>query len=181
MSGDGFQQSPPPRFRFASFAESRAICNPREMRGTAIIRLRLFEDAINASDTRLADQRLKSLRSSVDHALGCVPTEGFLWFIRYWKRYQCGQSGGEHFEELRMSYSLAPFEGWIAFRRSPYVLAFYDALPADLKESALNETVAIINLGIYQRGGEHSARTWTIWDQLRPRLQKTRLDYPDST
>jgi hypothetical protein len=61
MSGDGFQQSPLlDSVPLISSAEIRALCNPRAMRGMAIIRLRLFEDAINAWDTRLADQRLKS-------------------------------------------------------------------------------------------------------------------------
>src|ERR1700733_9271531 len=178
MSGDGFQQQPlPTSDQFLATAESRVVCNPLEMRGAAIIRLRLFEDAMNASDTRLADQRLKSLRSSVDLALGCVPTEGFLWFIRYWSAINAGSPAGEHFEELRMSYLLAPFEGWIAFRRSPYVLAIYDGLPADLKESALNEMVAIIASGFISEAvnilqGPGS----TIWDRLLPRLEKVRLD-----
>src|ERR1700733_10942791 len=178
MSGNGFQQKPlSGSDQFLAAAETRELCNPVEMRGAAIIRLRLVEDAINASDTQLADQRLKSLRSSVDLALGCVPTEGFLWFIRYWSAINAGSPAGEHFEELRMSYLLAPFEGWIAFRRSPYVLAIYDALPADLKESALNEMVAIITSGFISEAvnilqGPGS----TIWDQLPPRLEKTRLD-----
>jgi hypothetical protein len=178
MSGDGFQQSPLlDSVPLLSSAESRAVCNPREMRGAAIIRVRLFEEATNASDTRLVDQRLKLLRSSVDLALGCVPTEGFLWFIRYWSAINAGSPAGEHFEELRMSYLLAPFEGWIAFRRSPYVLAIYDALPADLKESALNEMVTIIASGFISEAvnilqGPGSM----IWDRLLPRLEKVRLD-----
>jgi hypothetical protein len=51
-------------------------------------------------------------------------------------------------EELGSRIGL-PFERWISFRRSRYVY----------------ETVAIISLRIYQRGGEHSARTWI--DDLR--------------
>jgi hypothetical protein len=37
---------------------------------------------------------------------------------------------------------LAPFEGRIALR-SPYVLAIYDSLAADLQEMARNEFVAV--------------------------------------
>jgi hypothetical protein len=178
MSGDAFQKNPVPGAdRLLATAEDRAVCNPLEMRGAAIIRLRLFEDAINASDTRLADQRLKSLRSSADLALGCVPTEGFLWFIRYLSAIKGGDSAGDHFEELRMSYVLSPFEGWIALRRSPYALAIYDTLPTDLKEMALNELVAIVASGfisdavrILQGPG------WAIRDQLLPRLEKVRLN-----
>jgi hypothetical protein len=111
----------------------------------------------------------------VDLALGCVPTEGFLWFIRYWSAINAGSPASEHFEELRMSYLLAPFEGWIAFRRSPYVLAIYDALPADLKLSALNEMVAIIASGFISEA-VNILRGSAVWDQLHPRLEKIRLD-----
>jgi hypothetical protein len=96
MSGDGFQQSPLlDSVPLLSSAESRAICNPREIRGTAIIRLRLFEDAINASDTRLADQRLKSLRSSVDRGSRSWlrADRGFFVVHPILERYQCRQSG----------------------------------------------------------------------------------------
>lgn len=178
MSGDGFQQQPlPTSDQFLATAESRVVCNPLEMRGAAIIRLRLFEDAMNASDTRLADQRLKSLRTSVDLALGCVPTEGFLWFVRYWAAVNAGGPAADHFEELRMSYLLSPFEGWIALRRNRYVLAIYETLPNDIKEMARSEFVAIVAsafvsdaVRILQGPG------WTIRDQLLPRLEKVRLD-----
>jgi hypothetical protein len=119
MSGDGFRQQP--LFESTSLltaAEERAVCDPLELRGAAIIRIRLFEDAMSASDTRLADERLKLLRSSVDQALSCVPTEGFLWFIRYWSAINAGSPAADHFDELRMSYVLSPYEGWIALRRT---------------------------------------------------------------
>jgi hypothetical protein len=178
MSGDGFRQKPLTESeRFLATAEERAICNPLELRGAAIIRLRLFEDAMSASDTRLADQRLKLLRSLVDQALGCVPTEGFLWFIRYWSAVNAGSSAADHFEELRMSYVLAPFEGWIALRRSPYALAIYETLPADLKEMALNELVAIVASGFISDAVKIlKGPGWQIRDQLLPRLEKVRLD-----
>lgn len=179
MSGDGFQQRPlTDSAPLLASAESRALCNPREMRGAAIIRLRLFEEAINASDTQLADQRLNSLRTSVDLALGCVPTEGFLWFARYWAALHAGGVAADHFEELRMSYLLSPFEGWIALRRSSYALAIYDTLPADLKQMALNELVAIVASGLINDAARIlQGPGWAIRDQWLPRLSKVRLDY----
>ena len=177
MSGDAFQRNPiPASDQLLAAAEGRAFCNPLEMRGAAIIRLRLVEDAINASETQLSDQRLKSLQSSVDRALGCVPTEGFLWFIRYWSALHAGAAASDHFDELRMSYRLAPYEGWIALRRSPFTLAAYDSLPDDVQEMARNEFVAIVAsdfigdaVKILQGPG------WPIRDQLLPGLEKVRL------
>jgi hypothetical protein len=178
MSGDGFRQKPLSESeRLLATAEERAICNPLELRGAAIIRLRLFEDAMSASDTRLADERLKSLRSSVDQGLTCVPTEGFLWFIRYWSALNAGSPAADHFEELRMSYVLSPYEGWVALRRNPYALAIYETLPADLKEMALNELVAIIASGFISDAVKIlNGPGWPIRDQLLPRLEKVRID-----
>jgi hypothetical protein len=85
-----------------------AICNPLEARAAAIIRLRLFEVATDASDTRLADRRLKSLRSSVNGALGCAPTDGLLSFITYWSAINQGDAVSDHLEELRRSYGTHP-------------------------------------------------------------------------
>jgi hypothetical protein len=178
MEGDGFQQKPlPASEKQLATSEGRAVCNPVEIRGVAIIRLRQYEDAVSASDTGSADQRLKSLRLSVDRALGCVPTEGFLWFIRYWSAINNGSPASDHFEELRMSYVLAPFEGWIALRRSPYALAIYDTLPPDLKEMAMNELVAIVASGFISDAVRIlKGLGWPIRNELLPRLDKVRLD-----
>lgn len=178
MSGDAFRLAPLSGFeKLLTAADDRAVCSPLEMRGAAIIRLRQFEDAVNASDTHLADQSLASLRSSIDRALGCVPTEGFLWFVRYWSAVHAGAAASDHIEELRMSYLLAPYEAWIALRRSPYTLAIYDTLPADLKEMALNELVAIVASGFIGEAVKSlQGSAWPIRTQFLPRLEKVRLD-----
>jgi hypothetical protein len=147
LSGAGFKQYPLSESTLLTSVEDRAICNPLEVRAAAIIRLRLFEAATDAADTGLADQRLKALRASVNSALGCAPTDGFLWFIEYWSAINQGGAVSDHLDELRRSYLLAPFEGWIALR-SPYVLAIYDALPADLQEMARKEFVAMVATGL---------------------------------
>jgi hypothetical protein len=178
MSGDAFQRNPiPASDQVLAAAENRAFCNPLEIRGATIIRLRLYEDAINASDTRLADQRLTALRSSIDRALGCVPTEGFLWFIRYWSALHAGDTASGHFDELRMSYRLAPYEGWIALRRSPYTLAIYDALPIDVQDMARREWVAIAGSGFIDEAVEIlKGPGLPIHDQLLSQLERVRLD-----
>jgi hypothetical protein len=178
MSGDAFQRNPiPGSEQLLATAEGRAFCNPLEMRGAAIMRLRLYEDAINASDTHLADQRLTTLRSSTDRALGCVPTEGFLWFIRYWSALHAGDPASEHFAELKMSYLLAPYEGWIALRRSPFALAAYNVMPDDLKEMTRNELVAIVASGFIDEAVRLlQGPGWPIRGELLTRLDRVRLD-----
>ncbi len=46
-----------------------------------------------------------------------------------------------------MSYHLAPREGWVALRRSPYVLAIFNELPADLQGMATSEFTSIVASG----------------------------------
>ncbi|MDH2356829.1 hypothetical protein QCM80_40380 [Bradyrhizobium sp. SSUT112] len=178
MSGDSFsQESIPSMERSLSTVQNRSICDPLEVRGAAIIRLRLYEDAVNASDIRLADQRLQLLRSSTDVALACVPAEGFLWFIRYWTAVRADIPAHNHFEELRMSYELAPFEGWIALRRNAYALAVYKTLPADVKEMAVKEFVAIVASGfIAEAVNVLRGSAWDIRGELLPHLERVRMD-----
>ena len=178
MSGDSFQQKPlAASSKFLAETNNRTFCNPLEARAIAIIRLRQFEDAIANSDTRLADQQLKTLRSSIDLALSCVPTEGFLWFARYWSAINQGNPASDHFQELRMSYELSPYEGWIALRRSPYVLAIFDALPPDIKEMARNEFSAIVASGFIPDAVKLiKGPAWAFRDDLLSGLSNVRLD-----
>lgn len=178
MSGDSFsQESIPSLERSISTVQNRDICDPLEVRGVAIIRLRLYEDAVSASEIKLADQRFQLLRLSTDAALACVPTEGFLWFIRYWTAVRADIPANRHVEELRMSYELAPFEGWIALRRSAYALAAYRTLPADIKEMVVKEFVAIVASGfIAEAVNVLRASAWDIRGELLPHLNSVRLD-----
>lgn len=145
LSGSGFKRNSVSEAALSA-AETRKFCNPREIRAAAVIRLRLYETAVDSLDMRLADQQLTALRLSVREALRCVPTDGLLWFIEYWSAINQGGHVSDHLEALRLSYRLAPFEGWIALR-SPYMLAIYDTLTPDLQESARKEFVSIVKTG----------------------------------
>lgn len=175
LSGAGFKRNPVSEAALSN-AEDRQICSPREIRAATIIRLRLYELAIDTLDMRLADERLDDLRSSVDQALRCVPSDGLLWFIEYWGAVNHGGEVIDHLSELRMSYKLAPYEGWIALR-SPYVLAIYDVLPSDLQESARKEFVSIVRTGLI-RDAVRILRSagWRNRDQLVAGLTVVRLD-----
>src|ERR1700687_169817 len=124
MSGEAFQPSKVGALSvLAEQSEEQAICVPLEVRAAVIIRLRLFEDAVNASKVREIDERKLALLASIKRALKCTPTDAFLWFLQYWTGVSQGGGVAAHLEELRMSYLLGPFEGWIAARRNAFVLA----------------------------------------------------------
>lgn len=175
LSGTAFKRNPVSEVAL-SIAENRAICSPREIRAATIIRLRFYEVAVDSLDTRLANERLSSLRSSVRRALSCVPTDGLLWFIEYWSAINQGGQISDHLDDLRMSYKLAPYEGWIALR-SPYVLAIYDVLPPDLQASARKEFASIVRTGLI-RDAVRILRSagWRNRDELVAGLSSVRLD-----
>jgi hypothetical protein len=176
LSGTVFRRNPIAETALAA-VENRATCNPREIRAAAIIRLRLYEMAVDSLDARLANERLSSLRSSVRKALSCAPTDGLLWFIAYWSAINQGGQVSEHLDELRMSYRLAPYEGWIALR-SPYVLAIYDVLPADLQESARKEFVAMVRTGLIRDAVKVlKGAGWRHHDVLLAGLATVGLDF----
>jgi hypothetical protein len=165
LSGTVFERNSIAETALAA-AENRATCNPREIRAAAIIRLRLYEMAVSSLDARLANERLSSLRSSVRRALGCVPTDGLLWFIEYWSAINQGGQVSEHLDELRMSYRLAPYEGWIALR-SPYV-----------QESARKEFVAMVRTGLIRDAVKVlKGAGWRHHDVLLAGLATVRLDF----
>lgn len=176
LSGTSFKRNPVAEVAMAA-AENRIICNPREIRAAAIIRLRLYEMAVASLDAALANERLSSLRSSVRKALSCVPTDGLLWFIEYWSAINQGGAVADHLGALRMSYKLAPYEGWIALR-SPYVLAIYDVLPAELQKSARNEFVAMIRTGLIKDAVKIlKGAGWRHHNELLAGLGTVRLDF----
>ncbi|MBR1171011.1 hypothetical protein [Bradyrhizobium liaoningense] len=176
LSGTSFRRNPIAETALAA-AENRAVCNPREIRAAAIIRLRLYDMAVDSLDARLANEQLNSLRSSVRKALSCVPSDGLLWFIAYWSAINQGGLVSEHLDELRMSYQLAPYEGWIALR-SPYVVAIYDVLPPDLQESARKEFVAMVRTGLIRDAVKVlKGAGWRHHDVLLAGLATVRLDF----
>ncbi|MBR0934917.1 hypothetical protein [Bradyrhizobium jicamae] len=176
LSGAAFQRSPVPETSLWA-AENRTLCNPREIRAASIIRLRLYETEVDSLDAHAAAVRLNALRQSVQRALGCVPTDGLLWFIAYWSAINQGGQVSENLDKLRMSYRLAPYEGWIALR-SPYVLAIYDVLPSDLQERARKEFVSIVRTGLIRDAARIlKGAGWRHREALVAGLDTVRLEF----
>src|ERR1700722_14767100 len=69
----------------------------------------------NASDTPLADRRLKIIPLLGQSRSCCVPS--------YWSAIQSDDSASNCFGEIQDVLRAGPFEGWIALGLSPYGLA----------------------------------------------------------
>ena len=57
--------------------EQSAYCQPKLIRGAAIVRLRLAEEAISSAERSVIDGRLEALENSVRNALSCEPAMPF--------------------------------------------------------------------------------------------------------
>lgn len=154
--------------------EAHRSCNALELRSDVVIRTRLHEEAVTAADPKRADQHLKALGDAVDRAIACAPTEGFLWFMRYWVRINQGAEAGHQLENLAMSYRQAPVEGWIAVRRNAYALAVYGLLAEDQKRAVSTEFATLVNSGLLAVAVRNVLGPgWPIRDRLLQELEWT--------
>lgn len=155
-------------------SEARSPCDAIELRSDVVIRTRLHEEAVAAADPKRADRYLKGLREAVDRAIACAPTEGFLWFIRYWVRINQGAEVGPQLENLAMSYRQAPVEGWIAVRRNAYALAVYELLAEDQKRAVVSEFAALVNSGLLAVAVRNLLGPgWPVRERLLLALERT--------
>jgi hypothetical protein len=108
----------------------------------AIIRLYEIGQVLARKDESDLTQRVETARAALRSALACSPQDGLLWFELFWLEILKGDPTSEPaLSYLRMSYKLAPREGWIASIRSRRVLGLYEKLPPDLQASARDEFV----------------------------------------
>jgi hypothetical protein len=129
--------------------EQSAYCQPKLIRGAAIIRLRLAEEALTSAERHVIDERLDALESSVRNALSCEPADAFLWMVLAWVDNARVGPKREQLAFLRQSYRLGPNEGWIAVRRNRLLLAMFPGLPSDLADAAVNEFGRMVNSWFY--------------------------------
>jgi hypothetical protein len=125
----------------------------------AVIRLRLAEDAIRAGNADLINQRLESLALIVPETFQNAPEDSFLWLVWFWLDTTRNGLRPDNLRFLRMSYDLAPYEGWIAVKRNRVALAAFAALPGDLAERAISEFVGLVRWGLINEAADIAAVT----------------------
>ncbi len=109
-----------------------------------VIRLRRAVEAIRGDDVALIDRRLESLSHVIHQTLSNAPDDAFAWLIKFWLDSRRDGLRADNFAYLRMSYNLAPYEGWISLTRIPDALTAFPALPPDLADKAVSEFVGLV-------------------------------------
>jgi hypothetical protein len=146
-------------------------CYPAELRGAAIVRLRIVEEAIASGERTLADHQLGASDKEIRSALSCSPADPYLWVALFWTDTRLNGFRPDYFQFLRMSYQLGPNEGWIALIRSHLTFAMFEYLPSDLREDALREFVGLLRAGLYSEAADiFTGPAWHVRDSILPRL-----------
>lgn len=128
---------------------SPSRCHPAAMRASVILRLYLYEDASNRDPAASRDEQGAELRDSLIAALRCQPSDGYLWLVLFSTANAVDGFSRGHLDYLRLSYLLAPHEGWVALKREAVALALLPALDADLAQATLGGFVELVDNGLY--------------------------------
>lgn len=117
----------------------------------AIIALRLYE-MMSASPepvTTVIEERRQDAEAAVREALVLAPGNGFLWYALFALKLQPdGTPDPATLPFLAKSYELAPWEGWVAIRRSPTLMPMRAHLPEELRKKAEAEFRVLLKQNI---------------------------------
>ena len=153
------------------------MVRPSVLSGAAVIRLRQTEDAIRGGDTKHIDRKLESLTKVIDASLLNAPSDPFLWLARFWLKNFVNGFRPYHLQNLRMSYDIGRYEGWIAVKRNRLALAYYPVIPSDLAEMATSEFVDLVRWGLAGEAADIAAGPGRpLRNILFPRLKDLSVD-----
>lgn len=125
-------------------SEDASACDPMRVHDGVMLRLAAFEQAIAVSDQSYLGSAHDRLDEATRAALACSPADGFAWLTLFWLEVSKHGYQPTYGSYLRLSYALAPYEGWIALWRSKLALAVLDRLPDDLSVQALDEFTRLV-------------------------------------
>jgi hypothetical protein len=150
----------------------RTWARPEALRGAAIIRLRLAEQASIAEGSKPLVPILDQLGASIRRSLSAAPADPLLWLALFRLKRMKGDRSKEDFAYLRMSYLVGPHEGWVAVNRNHIALAIFPELPQDLAEMAVTEFKDLVASAYYDAAVKILIGPgWPIRDMLLRRLE----------
>ena len=153
--------------------DPRSVFRSSVLSKLAIIRLRLAEDALVSGNRMTIDARLDQLARATDEALMNAPNDSYQWLVRLWAAQAGGSFSPDQWSSsLRMSYTIGPYEGWIALKRSRLALTNFTSLPSDLVEAVFAEFVGLVRSQLYNEAVDILAGPgWPVRDLLLARLR----------
>jgi hypothetical protein len=156
--------------------EQEAACEPHALHDSAVIRLRLMEDAYRPEQIAELDGRLDAVDKAIQRSLGCSPADPFLWLVLYSIKSAKGGFRSEYLNYISMSYRLGPREGWIAVQRNRLVMAIFPLLPPDLAAAAVKEFATLVANRLYDPSADILLGPgWNVRDRLLAQLAEVPL------
>jgi hypothetical protein len=147
VAGEAFKRDVLAAVDAPTETSSGSVLRSAVLSKAAMIRLRRADDAIRMGDP-LVQSKLESLTRIVQETLQNAPDDPILWLVWFWLDSSRNGVQPDNLRFLRMSYELAPYEGWIAVKRNPVALAAFPTLPNDLAERAISEFVRLVRWGL---------------------------------
>lgn len=140
-------------------ATSASFCNPIGLHSAVVVRLAILNQAIAARNSSLVDSDYSQVYGAARRSLACLPADPFVWLTLFW--LDASKHGVEPDNEnyLRLSYALGPNEGWIALWRTRIAVAFFERLPTDLSDHAIEDFIKLMDTGrLYSETAEIFAK-----------------------
>ena len=134
--------------------EHRAWPTPESLHNAALIELRLADLELESGSPIAGNSQFERTQIAIELALRAVPSDGFMWFALFWLTKTRDGYRQESLPYLRMSYRVAPHEGWIAERRNRVAVSILSVLPADLKETIITEFRNLVSSGFIEPAAE---------------------------
>ncbi|MGL4497376.1 MAG: hypothetical protein ACRCUX_16305 [Beijerinckiaceae bacterium] len=82
--------------------------------------------------------------------LGCAPTDGLGWLLRFFGIQHKEGVGAKALESLAFSYRVAPREAWLSGMRNRMVMPMAGLLPESLRLIAEEEWTSIVRAGLFE-------------------------------
>jgi hypothetical protein len=156
--------------------EAESLCRSSALTASAVIRLRLVEDATAAADRQLMEEQLEALPASVRAALVCSPANPFLWTSLFWLDTTQNGLRPEQMRLLRMSYRSGANEGWVGIRRNRLAFSVFELLPPDLADLAVGEFLGLLNSAFFRPAEQiFTGPAWRVRDRIMARMEEVSL------
>jgi hypothetical protein len=117
--------------------------------GLVLISLASFERALRLNDFSGANREYEILQRSLIRCLDQAPTDPFVWLVMF--SLSRNAPSGPVDDYLVMSYSLGPYEGWIAERRNVIALQDFVLHRSDVAKLTVREFISLANSNLSTR------------------------------
>lgn len=135
-------------------AQDMEICRPAALHSAAVVYLRHVEQTIANGDRLAMDRDTVTLDAMVRRSLACSPSDSFLWLVLFWLENTRNGFRDDNLKLLSFSYATGPNEGWVALKRNPLALSFYERLPSEIASKVLAEFADLVKAGAYNQAAD---------------------------